>query len=298
MAVASTTACRPAASGSRCARWRWRSDVAAECTRVLSGYGHRAMHHAMRLACVYLCTRPSCVTRQRHTRRQDSGVGPSPSQGGAALVVAIMNGRSFRPGKQCTRAIGAEHATVLLPPCHEPDTVEPSGRSRTRGAWQPSARLRCCSTTCSTSTPRAAPRCVQPARPRHRTPAADMSIAHPKANLASVTVKESLPFRRTALAAAFVVMHALTISYAISTAGVPYAAALAEQAKLDANKTNATLNGTLSDILNSTDADAAAEVAQPEEPPASCLSAVRVPNSDPSRVTTFGTREWHRRGSS
>mmetsp|Transcript_23587 Transcript_23587/g.75545 ORF Transcript_23587/g.75545 Transcript_23587/m.75545 type:complete len:126 (-) Transcript_23587:89-466(-) len=125
-----------------------------------------------------------------------------------------------------------------------------------------------------------------------------MSIAHPKANLASVTVKESLPFRRTALAAAFVVMHALTISYAISTAGVPYAAALAEQAKLDANKTNATLNGTLSDILNSTDADAAAEVAQPEEPPASCLSAVRVPNSDPSRVTTFGTREWHRRGSS
>ena len=64
-------------------------------------------------------------------------------------------------------------------------------------------------------------------------------LAH-ASTLQSVSVHRPLPARRGLIAAAFVACWAVAISYAVSTAGQPYAVALAEKAKLAANRTNAT----------------------------------------------------------
>lgn len=75
-------------------------------------------------------------------------------------------------------------------------------------------------------------------------------LAHPKTTLKSVTVHDNLAARRTLIVAFFVGMHALAISYCVSTSGLPYAAAVAERAKLEnaTNQTNRT-NMTLADDL-------------------------------------------------
>lgn len=69
-----------------------------------------------------------------------------------------------------------------------------------------------------------------------------LATAHPK--LLGVTIHDSQPTRRTAIAAIFALGYALSIGYCISTAGEPYQAALIEQAKLD-NKTNSSNTSTL-----------------------------------------------------
>ena len=92
-----------------------------------------------------------------------------------------------------------------------------------------------------------------PRAPRNTSdhpPASALTIAF--AHNTQVTVHKSQPLLRTSIAAAFVLLHALTISYAISTAGQPYEQALAEQAKLDGNATNltnATSAITLDDVV-------------------------------------------------
>ena len=65
------------------------------------------------------------------------------------------------------------------------------------------------------------------------------SIAHPS-NLERVTLHRNLPVQRTLYAAAFAAFHAIAVSYAISTAGEPYLAALEQAKKLDGNLSNAT----------------------------------------------------------
>ena len=59
-----------------------------------------------------------------------------------------------------------------------------------------------------------------------------LKLAHSK-YIGSVVAHESRPVRRTAIAALFALTHALVVSYAISTAGEPYAQAVAQAARLD-----------------------------------------------------------------
>ena len=63
--------------------------------------------------------------------------------------------------------------------------------------------------------------------------------------LAHVTAHEHRPLNRTLAAALFVVIYAMAGSYAVRTAGEPYAAALKEQELLDALKNERKANATL-----------------------------------------------------
>ena len=68
-------------------------------------------------------------------------------------------------------------------------------------------------------------------------------LAHPATTLASVTIHQNQPARRTAIAAVFIAMHAMAISYCVTTAGEPYQAALEQSWRLgnSSNATNATI---------------------------------------------------------
>ena len=96
-----------------------------------------------------------------------------------------------------------------------------------------------------------------------------MPLAHPKKNLQSVTLHRNLPVMRTIYAAIFALGHAMAVSYAISTAGEPYQAALAQAAKLDnaTNGTNATLNST-TDLFEAATPKAVEPVPEPPSQPA------------------------------
>ena len=108
-----------------------------------------------------------------------------------------------------------------------------------------------------------------------------MPLAHPKKNLQSVTLHRNLPVMRTIYAAIFALGHAMAVSYAISTAGEPYQAALAQAAKLD-NATNGT-NATLNSTANLFEATTPKAVEPVPEPP-----------SQPAKATDggFGDEEW------
>ena len=113
--------------------------------------------------------------------------------------------------------------------------------------------------------------------------------AHPKLTLSSVTVHDALPARRTAIAAFFVALHALSISYAVSTAGQPYLAALEQQWKIG-NATNASLDNATNASTSAGDAvaDAAAAAA---EAPASDAEAAGAAAQKPAVDGGFGD-EW------
>jgi hypothetical protein len=110
-------------------------------------------------------------------------------------------------------------------------------------------------------------------------PSGAARLAHPKKNLAQVTVHRSHPVRRTAIASAFAVLHAVIFSFAMSTAGEPYQTALAQQAKLD-NETNAT-NATAAPFLDEQDASVSADAA-PEA----------IPGGKSEISGGFGDEEW------
>ena len=61
-----------------------------------------------------------------------------------------------------------------------------------------------------------------------------MPLYHPK-SLTSVKAYSHKPFNRTVVAAVFAVGYAVAVAYVVQTAGDPYLAALAQQAKLDSN---------------------------------------------------------------
>ena len=77
--------------------------------------------------------------------------------------------------------------------------------------------------------------------------------------LAHVTAHEHRPLNRTLAAALFVVIYAMAGSYAVRTAGEPYAAALKEQERLDALKNATKANATLAAADASDTADLSAK---------------------------------------
>ena len=119
-------------------------------------------------------------------------------------------------------------------------------------------------------------------------------VAHPKAALQSVTVVENLPVRRSAIAALFVLLHAMAISYSVQTAGQPYLAALEQQAKLD-NATNATqLNATESLLANATALDVEGEPAASATDTKTPARAEAAAEAKPAAASGFGfgDEEW------
>ena len=122
---------------------------------------------------------------------------------------------------------------------------------------------------------------------------ASSRLAHPKSTLQSVTMHDALPARRTAIAALFVACHALAVSYAVSTAGQPYLAALAQQAKLD-NLTNSSGNATAAvdmDTASLAFGFASTEPEPPSQPPA--VTAAKKPASTSgSSGGSFGDEAW------
>ena len=95
------------------------------------------------------------------------------------------------------------------------------------------------------------------------------SAAHPKW-LKSVSVHRNQPLRRTAIAALFALGYALTVSYAVSTAGEPYVAAKKELERLEAlkNETNgSSVEGDAPEQLQAT-ASVAPTKAEAAAPPA------------------------------
>ena len=118
-------------------------------------------------------------------------------------------------------------------------------------------------------------------------PSLATKIAHPKSNLQSVTLHRSLTAQRTFYAGTFALMHALAISYCISTAGQPYQAALAQAAKLDGNRTNATnaTNATLPSLVASDDTEELKKAEPSKAAPAEKAAPAKGGGS-------FGDEEW------